>query len=323
VKKDLSLAVVAVLVVAGISYLLATMRPDRPPTPSKPFTAGAKAPSAKRVRPNDKVVMHVNGEPVTEREFNAFALQAPAQQRAFFASPQGRRALADELVKLKVLQQEGERIGLNEDPEVESQVESVRAQIVAGRALEKLVKEEVDKRLQAEYEKEKASSMSLRHVLVAYQGGAVPPRDGKPRPVKDAQAKAGDLVKRLRSGADFASLAKSESDDAQSAERGGSLGAARPDMLPPEIATVVSKLKPGQISDPVTTPYGVHIFKVETPSIDDLRPMLAERVQQQAIGEAVGRLQEKAKVELDPTFFPPMQSVPGLQMPPGAATQTR
>ncbi len=315
-KKDAVIALVAVVVVLASAYVLASVRPDRPPTPSQPFRPESKA-AAKKVDPKDKIVMHVNGEPVTETEFNSFLLQAPAEQRAFYASDQGKRMLADELVKVKALEQEGRRLGIANDPDVRSQLTSLEAQIVAGRTLEKLVKEEVDKNIQAEFAKEKGNAKTLRHILVAYQGGAVPPRAGTPPSIEQAKQKAAALVARIRGGADFGAVAREQSDDQQTAPRGGTLGAARPDQLPPEIAAVVKSLKAGQISDPVQTQFGVHIFSIAEPKLEDMREVLTERMQRQAVEETVSRLQKSAKVELDPKFFPPAQT------PPGAAPKAK
>lgn len=315
-KKDAILALVAVVVVLASAYVLASVRPDRPPTPSQPFRPESKA-AAKKIDPRDKIVMHVNGEPVTETEFNSFLLQAPAEQRAFYASEQGKRMLADELVKVKALEQEGRRLGVANDPAVRSQLTSLEAQIVAGRTLEKLVREQVDKNLQAEFAKEKANAKTLRHILVAYQGGAVPPRAGTPPGIEQAKQKAAALVARIRGGADFGAIAREQSDDQQTAARGGTLGAARPDQLPPEIASVVRGLGKGQISDPVQTEFGIHIFNVDEPKLEDMREMLTDRMQRQAVEDTVGRLQKGAKVELDPTFFP------AAQTPPGAAPKAQ
>lgn len=314
-KKDAVVALIAVVVVVAASYVLASVRPDRPNTPSQPFTAEAKG-GGKKIGPNDKVVMHVNGEPVTEGEFESFIMSAPEQQRPFYASPQGKRALADELVKLKTLEQEGRRLGIDDDPEVRAQVSSVSSQIVAGRALEKLVREQMDARLQAEFAKEKATAKTLRHILVSYEGSAVPAKSGQAPPVEQAMQRAQALAARIRGGADFGQVAMQESDDQQTAPRGGVLGAARPEQLPPDIAAVVNKLQPGQVSDPLRTEFGVHIFKVESPSLEELRPMLEQRIQREVMEETVGRLQKGAKVELEPSYFGPEPTpVPGA---PGA-----
>lgn len=302
-KRDLLIAVGAIVIVLAVAYGLDAVVPEKPLTPSEPFVAAEKK-TARKVAEDETVVMRVNGEPITEREFMAFVESAPAEARPFYASPAGRRALADELVKLKALAQEAERLGLTDEPAVRTQMEMARAQIAASRALEKLADERLEQRLQAEYEKEKAQSFLLRHILIAYEGGAVPARGGKPAPPLDeAMKKAQELVTRLRSGADFADAARAASDDEQSAQQGGALGPARPEMLPQDIAAVVKQLKPGEISQPVRTQFGVHIFKIDEPSLEELRPMLRQRVRQQAAEEEVERLRQAAKVDLDPRFF--------------------
>ena len=303
-KVDLLIAFIAILVVAGLTLGLGELIPDRPLTPSHPFSLEKGGTKAKAKA--GKVVMHVNGEPITEGEFNAFAQSAPAQQRAFLSgSAEGRRLLANEIVKLKALEQEAARLGVENDPDVRGQIEMTNAQIVASRALEKLVSDKVNQYVNAEFQKEKASTIVLRHIVIAYAGGQLPPRDGSAPGAEEAFRKATALTARLRGGADFAATARAESDDQQSAMNGGSLGATRREMLPAEIASIVGNLKPGQISDPVRTPYGMHIFRLDEPSLEEMRPALMRGAQQRAVAETLTQLQEKAKVDLDPTFFPP------------------
>ena len=316
-KKDIVIAAVAVVIVVAVAFGLAALRPNGLSTSSSTEKDGAAA----KALGSDNVVMRVNGEPITEREFTLFLQNAPAEGRQYYASPAGRRALADELVKLKVLEQEGGRMGVADDPDTKSQIEMARAQITAARTLEKIASQKTDERIRAEYEKEKSASVSLRHILYAYEGGAAPARGGQQAPpLATAMQKANAAAANLRGGADFAQIARTESDDEQSGANGGLIGPAKPDQLPPDIAAVVSKLKPGQMSDPVKTQFGVHIFKVEQPSLEDLRPMLTQKVRQQVAEEEVKRLQGAAKVDLDPKFFPPQPTAPTT---PGAAPNTR
>lgn len=318
-KRDLLIAVVAVALTAAVAFALSAIRADGPKTPSAPFSAAAAADDEAKPGKDDKIVMHVNGQPVTEREFAFFMASAPAEGQAFYASPAGKRALANEVVKLKVLEQEAKKLGVANDPEVQTQLAMVRSQIMAGKALEKLATAKSEEKVRAEYEKEKGSAMSLRHILLAYEGGQVPPREGKTASSSDAAMKQGQsLVSQLRGGADFAALARQHSDDTQSAAQGGNLGPARPEMLPPDIAAAVAKLKAGDVSEPVKTQFGVHIFKVEQPSLEDLRPMLLQRVQREVADAEVVRLQNAAKVDLDPKFFPPAQMPPGAPPAPQA-----
>lgn len=316
-KRDLIIALLAILLVAGLTFALDRTIPDKPLTPSQPFEAKA-AGTGKAAVKEGKVVMRVNGEPVTEAEFNAFAQSVPEEQRAFLASnPQGKRMLANEIVKLKMLEQEAARLGVQADPDVKTQIEMTNAQIMATRALEKIVKPKLEAYVRAEFEKEKKDTINLRHIVVAYSGGQIPARDGSARPPEQAMQKARAIVSRLRGGgADFAELARAESDDQQSSVNGGSLGAVNRAMLPPEIASVIAKLQPGQVSEPVRTPLGVHIFRTDAPSLDEMRPALMRRAQQQVVMETIEALQKQAKVDFDPVFFPPAPQTPAAPPQP-------
>lgn len=291
------------------------MRPDLPPTPSSPIAAKNDSDAAKK---SGKVVMRVNGDPITEGEFEAFLSAVPEQQRAVFSGPAGKRELANELVRMKALEQEAKRRGLDKDPELRTQLNLLTTQLVATKALQAIVEERSEKQIQSLYEKEKGSSLSLRHIVVAYEGGMVSPRQGKALSADEAMRKAGALADRIRAGASFAEVARTESDDAESGRRGGSLGPLRAEQLPPEIAAVVTKLKPGEVSAPVKTQFGIHVFSVGQPTLEDMRPMLQQRVQNEIAQEEVKKLQTAAKVDLDPQFFPPAPAVPT----PGAQTST-
>ena len=310
-KKDLTISVLVILAVIGICYALGAMRPDLPIQPTHPFTTKTGKPTK-----TGNVVMRVNGEAITEKEFMAFAQSAPPEQREYLVgSPEGRRLLANELVKLKSLEQEAIKQGIGDDPDVRSQVEMTHAQIIAAKALEKLVKEKVDMYVRAEYEKEKNNTFTLRHIVVAYAGGQLPPRNGNAPSVEQATQKVQAIAARLRGGADFAATARAESDDQQSAVNGGSLGATRREMLPAEIASVVGTLQAGQISEPVRTPYGGHLFRKDASTLEDLRPSLLRNAQQKAVEETVNGLQKAAKVDLDPKFFPPERNEKGSARP--------
>ncbi|MDQ3280341.1 MAG: peptidylprolyl isomerase [Acidobacteriota bacterium] len=307
-KKDIVVAAVAVVVVLLLAFGLSQFRPNLPSTSSR-TSAGDESADASKSSGSGKVVMRVNGDPITDREFAMFMKGVPEQQRAFYTSPAGRKALADELVKLKVLEQEAKRLGVTDDAEVREQIQIARAQIIAAKALEKLANEKVEEKIKAEYAKERAGAISLRHILIAYAGGAVPARGGKAAPSPDAAMQRAQAISaQLRGGADFALTAQKESDDERSGANGGLIGPARLDklseMMPAEIVSVVSKLKPGETSEPVKTQFGVHIFKVEAPSLEELEPELRQRVRQQTAESELKRLTGGAKVDYDKQFFP-------------------
>lgn len=302
VKKDIVIAIAAVLVVLAVTFGLAQMRPDGPNSPSRPFAAGGGGETEK----SGKVVIRVNGDAITEDEFNAFLGALPEQQRGMYTSPAGRRELANELVRMKALEQEARRLNLTDDVQFQRQLDLLRSQFTAQHALQKIVEKQAESQIKAEYEKQKTSAVNLRHIVVGYEGGMIPARGQNKLPSADeAMRRAAGIVTRLRGGADFAQVARTDSDDVQSGGQGGSLGPLRADALPPEVASVVTKLKPGQISDPVKTQFGIHVFNVSEPTLDELRPALLQKVQQEIAAKEVDRLQKAAKVDLDPQFFPP------------------
>jgi peptidyl-prolyl cis-trans isomerase D len=76
------------------------------------------------------------------------------------------------------------------------------------------------------------------------------------------KAKAEDILKRAKSGADFADLAKKNSEDEGSAKNGGDLDYFGKGKMVPEFDQVVFAMQPGQISDLVKTQFGYHIIKL-------------------------------------------------------------
>jgi parvulin-like peptidyl-prolyl isomerase len=265
--------------------------------------------------------MHINGEAITERDFNAFLTAVPEQQRPMFAAPEGRRMLANEVVRMKALEQEGKRMGMDSDPQLVAQLALLRSQVTAQRTLEKIVNEKAEGQIRAEYEKSKGETKTLRHIVIGFQGSMVPPRNQKVLSPEQALAKTKDLIAKIRGGADFGAIAKAESDDLETANRNGTLGPLTGGQLPPEIESVVSKLQPGQVSEPIRTQLGYHIFALGQPTLEDMRPVLLQRVQQQIAQDEVKKLEAKAKVEYDPTFFPPEKPAPNPAMNPTVTPQ--
>jgi peptidyl-prolyl cis-trans isomerase C len=326
VKRDVLYLFVAAIAVGAICFGVTSMNPQQPPavTPQSPARApGATSPAATSTAVGTgaaRAVIHVNGDPITVGELQTAFSSLPEQTQQQLANEQGKRAFAEQLVRMKLLEQEGNRMGIDKDPAVAERVREARSQIIANAALQKLAAGAPDTKMREAYEKDKKQFeiVQLRHILIAYEGGSAPPKAGNPLPVADAMKKASAMVAQLRRGANFGQLATAESDDVNSAPRGGQLGPVKRGMLPPEIEFVIFGLKDGQISDPVRSQFGIHIFQVtsrKTQSFDEARQGLAAQSQRQRLAELVEGLRTRAKVDFDPKFFPPAAKTPGPPVP--------
>lgn len=314
-RKDIVIAIAGIAIVAAVCFGLAIWKPD-----FKPFSSLKTASASKAEAGPEHAVMHVNGEVITESEFQAAYAQLPEDMQRQFASEAGKQAFAEQMVRLKILEQEGRKLGVEKDPKVAGQLAADHANIVAAATAQKLVPAPTNEAIQKFYadNKKNFEATDLSHILVAYEGGAVPPRSGPPPPRTEAMKRAQAISQQLKKGADFAKMAQQFSDDASSAERGGVLGPFSPGMLPPELDAQVSKLQPGQTSDPIPSRYGIHIFKVGAHTaqpLEQVRQAISQRVQQKATMDKVEAMRKTAKVEFDPKFFPEANKPPTVPPP--------
>jgi hypothetical protein len=311
-KKDAIIALLAALVVAGVCFGLAKVRPPFQPIASKPFTyeAGASPQAAGRV------VMRINGEPVTQTEFETVYAQLPEEMQRQFASTPGKMAFAEQLIRLKLMEQEARKLGLDRDPKVTAQVAADRANILANAAAQKIIASPTDDAVRTFYNQNRArfEAIDISHIVVAYEGGQIHPRNGR-RPPTEAEAidKALAVSRQLKKGADFPTMARRESDEVETAQRGGELGRFTAGMLPPELEARIWAMKPGQISEPIPSPLGIHIFRLNaraTQPIEQMRTGITQRMRQQTMFERVEILRRNAKIDFDPKYFPLARTTP-------------
>src|SRR5437762_747954 len=98
------------------------------------------------------------------------------------------------------------------------------------------------------------------------------------------KAKAEEILKQAKSGADFAELAKKHSEDESNAKNGGDLDFFGRGRMVPEFDQAVFAMEPGQMSDLVKTEYGYHIIKLTdkkvggTKKLDEVRQQITEQL---------------------------------------------
>lgn len=111
-----------------------------------------------------------------------------------------------------------------------------------------------------------APTYKARHIFIKV------PKNAKNDEIKKLMEKAASVLADAKSDPDFAALAKKYSDDPGAAKDGGDLGTFKKGDMLPEIESTVITMKPGEISDIVTTPAGFHIIKLEEKSAVQIKP---------------------------------------------------
>ena len=120
----------------------------------------------------------------------------------------------------------------------------------------------------------------------------------------DVKAKAEAILKQAKAGADFAELAKKNSEDESNAKNGGDLDYFGRGRMVPEFDQAVFTMQPGQISDLVKTQYGYHIIKLvdkksaATRSLAEVRQQLTDQLAYERAQAQAAALAEKLEKQV-------------------------
>jgi peptidyl-prolyl cis-trans isomerase C len=304
--------------------------PPAAPTPPKPVPAQLP-----------EVVARVNGEDVKKVDFDRMI--KTIEGRAGQSIPPDRRdeilrGALDQLITYTLLSQESKKRGLKiEDAEVDAKMAQLKAQFPTQAAFEKalqsrgmtleglrkdaIVDLSVTKLVDTEvatlpgpsdadardfYAKnpdkfKEDESVRASHILIRVDEKA----DAAAK--KKARAEIDDVLKQVKAGGDFAKLAQQHSQDG-SASQGGDLNYFTKGQMVPAFDKVAFELKPGQVSDVVTTQFGYHIIKVidhktaRTVPFEEaqgkIKEFLEGQKKQQHADAFIEGLKKKSKIEV-------------------------
>ncbi len=121
----------------------------------------------------------------------------------------------------------------------------------------------------------------------------------------EVQAQAESIAAEARNGADFAELARRYSEDEGTREAGGDLGRITRGQMVPEFEGAAFALEQDEVSDPVTSMFGVHVIKATektggaTQTLDDVRDSIVDILQQESADARAAALAEAMSLEID------------------------
>ncbi len=232
----------------------------------------------------------VNGKAVPKSRVEALSQQLARSGRP--VTPEIQAQIREEVIAREVFMQEAEKLGLSATDDFKVQMELARQAILIRELFADYQKKNpvTDADLKAEYDKFVAANggkeYKARHILVE----------------KEDEAKA--IIASLKKGGKFEDIAKKQSKDAGSGANGGDLDWANPSSYVPEFSEAMAKLGKGQTTDtPVKTQFGYHVIRVDDirtatlPPFEELKPQIAQQMQQQKLAAFQQGLRDKAKVE--------------------------
>ncbi|MBV9500499.1 MAG: peptidylprolyl isomerase [Acidobacteriaceae bacterium] len=343
-----SVVLLSAVLCAGFAFGQAS----KPATPSSPATATspttpssapnsnssstsplkARGPESVTAQDPNRVVATIDGKQITAKEALDLLKPFPPEQRHQLEA--NLPMAVQQLYMRKQLAGEAAKLSLDQQSPYKEQIETARQNVLLQAYLKKLA----DSSGPAQDPKQFYDShpgdfeqVKLSGIFVSFAPPGTPASsNANVRTEDQAKDKVSDIEKKLAAGGDFATLARTESDNKQSSASGGDLGtySTSDPQLPKDIKDAITKLQPGQVSGPIRIPNGYVIIKVDSRTqvpFDKARANIVQRMENEKSQAALKQQMDKYKIQVqDPDFFAsssaPASNVPSLQRPSGSNT---
>jgi peptidyl-prolyl cis-trans isomerase C len=280
-----------------------------------------------------KVVAKVGERSITVGDVTRQINRLSPYIRRRWAAPEKRKEFLDKLVRVELLSQEAERLGLGDDPEIQRTLKQVMIRLFVKDVLEKdvLPSSVPEAELKAEYEKEidkykRPEQVRASHIVVATK--------------TEATKLIAELKQNTTDARVFREKAREASLDAESKDRGGDLGyfskpaQRREDepLIDPKVAEAAWTLANiGDLyAEPVQTSKGFHVIKLTNKrpemnrTFDSVKRIIESRLlrdkRKEAMDKYVADLRGKSKVEVFAENLDKLKvevSPEEMEMPPG------
>ncbi|HEY4444469.1 MAG TPA: peptidylprolyl isomerase [Steroidobacteraceae bacterium] len=236
-------------------------------------------------KPATPPVAVVDGTPISRDAYDDYLKGLLRGKPASDVTADEKNQVLDQMINMQLIATQAEKDGLDKDPDVATRIALLRTQILADAAAQKYVKsnEPSDQELHAAYDAATdKTEYHASHILV---------------PTKE---KAEQLIKKIKGGAKFEDVAKSDSTD-NSKANGGDLGWFTTARMVKPFGDAVKGLKKGEMTtDPVQTQYGWHIIKLQDTRdapFDQMKGQLTNGIMQTKFQVYIDGLKKNAKIE--------------------------
>lgn len=249
---------------------------------------------------DQRILLSAGNIMVTGQDLQQELLLLPEAERTrTLAAPDQLKKLLNQIYQGKRMIAEAERLGLDQTPLGQARLAAARRQALS-EALREYVRQQV--------EPSDFTALAREHYAAHRDEFQLPERFKAAHILKKARCdcerdeqrrRIESLRDRLQAGEDFTALAKAESEDTGSAEKGGDLGDwfEGKKMVAP-FAEALVKLNSGQLSDVVETQFGFHLIKLldrqpaRLQSFEEVQPSLVQQLRKTYVQE---QLRKKAE----------------------------
>ncbi len=237
-------------------------------------------------------VAKVNGVSIPQSRLELLLKANTGAGKGATDTPEVRSRLREALITREVMAQEALKKGLDKNAEVATQLDLQRQEVLVNAYVQDYFKSNPvsEDALKKEYERLKSQlgekEYKAHHILVK------------------TEDEAKQVIAQIKKGGSFEKLAAEKSEDQGSKARGGDLDWSAPGRYVKPFSDALIKLKKGQMTDtPVQSQFGWHVIKLDderpfkSPTYEELKPNLQQRMQQQTLDKALVDLRAKAKIE--------------------------
>jgi peptidyl-prolyl cis-trans isomerase C len=232
----------------------------------------------------------VNGKAIPKERADVLRQQVERSGRPI--TPEIESQIKEEVIAREIFLQEAAKRNLDKLPDFKVQMELARQTILIRELFADFQKTNpvTDAEIKAEYDKfvaaNRGKEYKASHILV------------------ETEDEAKGIIASIKKGAKFEDIAKKKSKDPGSGAKGGDLDWANPSSYVAEFTEALIKLEKGKMTQaPVKSQFGWHVIRLDDvrqaqlPKLEDVKPQIAQQLQQQKLAKFQEDIRAKAKVE--------------------------